>query len=70
MAFPFLMSFDTLPRSVHTDINECDSPDTCSQLCFNTEGSYKCDCYEGYEMDFATKECKAIEGTVCVIDQI
>ncbi|XP_062402690.1 low-density lipoprotein receptor [Sardina pilchardus] len=45
------------------DVNECDNPDTCTQRCINTEGSYKCDCYEGYEMDSATKECKAISGS-------
>lgn len=43
-----------------TDIDECENPDACSQICINYKGDYKCECYEGYEMDPATKTCKAV----------
>lgn len=44
------------------DINECAVPDTCSQICINLRGSYKCDCEEGYSIDPVTKTCKADSG--------
>lgn len=44
------------------DINECATPDTCSQICINLPGSYKCDCKQGYEIDPASKTCKAETG--------
>ena len=32
------------------DVNEClDQNGGCEQTCLNTEGSYQCGCYEGYE---------------------
>lgn len=43
-----------------TDIDECENPDACSQICINYKGDYKCECYEGYEMDPASKTCKAV----------
>lgn len=43
-----------------SDIDECADPDTCSQICINQIGSYKCQCEEGYQVDPATKACKAI----------
>lgn len=42
------------------DIDECENPDACSQICINLKGDYKCECYEGYEMDPVTKTCKAV----------
>lgn len=42
-----------------SDIDECADPDTCSQICVNQIGSYKCQCQEGYQVDPATKACKA-----------
>lgn len=42
------------------DIDECENPDACSQICINYKGDYKCECYEGYEMDPASKTCKAV----------
>lgn len=43
-----------------SDIDECAEPDTCSQICVNQMGGYKCECEEGYQIDVATKACKAI----------
>ena len=40
---------------MHTDIDECVSPDMndChdSATCHNTEGNYNCDCDDGYDGD-------------------
>lgn len=41
------------------DIDECQDPDACSQLCVNLEGSYKCECEAGFQLDPLTKACKA-----------
>ena len=36
---------------LNLDINECAiNNGGCSQVCLNTEGSYSCDCYPGYEL--------------------
>ena len=43
-----------------SDIDECQNPDTCSQLCVNLEGSYKCECEEGFRLEPLTKACKAV----------
>lgn len=43
-----------------TDIDECQDPDACSQICVNLEGSYKCQCEEGFQLEPLTKACKAI----------
>lgn len=33
------------------DINECEQdPPVCSQLCQNLDGSFMCDCYEGFSL--------------------
>lgn len=42
------------------DIDECQDPDVCSQLCVNLEGSYKCECETGFQLDPLTKACKAV----------
>nr|XP_023485543.1 low-density lipoprotein receptor-related protein 8 isoform X7 [Equus caballus] len=44
------------------DIDECEDPDTCSQICVNYKGYFKCECHPGYEMDTLTKNCKAVAG--------
>ncbi|KAM9427202.1 low-density lipoprotein receptor-related protein 8-like [Salvelinus alpinus] len=41
------------------DIDECENPNACSQICINYKGDFKCECYQGYEMDPVTKTCKA-----------
>lgn len=33
------------------DIDECDEPDVCSQICINTRGGYKCECHPGYQIE-------------------
>lgn len=43
-----------------TDIDECEDPDACSQICVNYKGYFKCECHPGYEMDTLTKNCKAV----------
>lgn len=61
------MAMDHSSRSallISADIDECQNPDACSQICINYKGDYKCECYEGYEMDPVTKTCKA-EGESC-----
>lgn len=45
--------------ALSADIDECHYPDSCSQICINYKGDFKCECYEGYEMDPVTKTCKA-----------
>ena len=39
-----------LPLTDLVDINECSIYGTCSQLCYNTRGSFTCKCVVGYEM--------------------
>lgn len=46
-----------------TDNDECQSPGVCSQLCFNSPGSYQCDCHPGYLMEADGHQCK-IRGKV------
>ncbi|KAJ0058038.1 hypothetical protein NL108_007263, partial [Boleophthalmus pectinirostris] len=58
--------FYLVDRKRCEDIDECANPDTCSQICINQIGSYKCQCEEGYQVDPATKACKAI-GTIAYL---
>ncbi|XP_067141896.1 low-density lipoprotein receptor-related protein 2 isoform X5 [Centruroides vittatus] len=41
------------------DIDECAVPGICSQGCFNSKGSYKCTCEEGYTLGLDHHFCKA-----------
>lgn len=44
------------------DINECEVPGACSQLCYNSVGSFKCECSTGYMRDPRNHtRCKATE---------
>ena len=45
------------------DINECSRPASehgCSQVCVNTDGSYKCDCNKGFALDGDGKTCNPL----------
>ena len=44
------------------DIDECILNDTlCHQVCVNTDGSYFCDCLEGYQLIADTDQCEGIK---------
>ncbi|XP_062263384.1 low density lipoprotein receptor a [Platichthys flesus] len=58
--------FSLVDQKLCEDIDECADPDTCSQICINQIGGYKCDCEEGYQVDPASKACKAI-GTIAYL---
>ena len=51
------------------DINECAmGTSDCSQICENTNGSYLCDCYYGYQLLSNNKTCRhASKATVLLI---
>ncbi|XP_064599411.1 fibrillin-1-like [Liolophura sinensis] len=40
------------------DYNECTKPDICELGCHNTDGSYFCDCRQGYMWDAMDFQCK------------
>ncbi|CAB4007043.1 low-density lipo receptor-related 4 isoform X1 [Paramuricea clavata] len=44
------------------DINECDTIGKCSQVCTNTEGSYKCSCKSGYVLSPNGRNCIPTSG--------
>lgn len=46
----------------YTDIDECVSATTnlCQQQCINTDGSYFCACYDGYQLIEGTNQCEGI----------
>lgn len=41
------------------DINECEIPGMCSQICHNTKGSFKCSCLDNYVLDPDGRKCRA-----------
>ncbi|XP_053395370.1 mucin-like protein [Mercenaria mercenaria] len=45
-------------RTACVDIDECER-NVCPQLCINTAGRFKCECYSGYQLqdDLTCKEC-------------
>ncbi|KAG2467222.1 thrombomodulin-like [Polypterus senegalus] len=43
------------------DIQECDSPTYCDQLCNNTYGSYICSCYDGFQLHSDGFNCFPID---------
>ena len=42
------------------DINECAENGTCDQDCTNTDGSFMCSCYNGYELDESGRSCNGL----------
>ncbi|ETN83365.1 Low-density lipoprotein receptor domain class A, partial [Necator americanus] len=49
------------------DINECEQPGTCDQICENTPGSYVCRCHHGYKLSRSQNStvpnrCRALGG--------
>ena len=48
-----LLQFNALILYPFADTNECSDPSTCGNLqqCFNTAGSYICECMLGYQND-------------------
>lgn len=41
------------------DYDECSHPDSCMQLCSNSDGNFSCSCVPGYQLTDAG-DCKAI----------
>ena len=39
------------------DINECLRDHDCSDICVNIDGSFKCECDEGFILDSDNKKC-------------
>jgi len=44
---------------VCSDIDECLDPGSCSQICDNTDGSYRCRCHSGYFLEEDSRLCRA-----------
>lgn len=46
------------------EINECDDQKVCGDnaVCFNTPGSYYCQCREGFENKYGAKNFTAVKG--------
>jgi len=48
---------------IYSDINECETDNGgCTQTCVNTDGSYQCFCWDGYELTNNGYNC---DGNVC-----
>lgn len=41
---------------IYTDVDECQDSSICSHKCINSEGSYKCDCNQGFKLE-NDKDC-------------
>lgn len=53
------------------DMNEClDNPGICQNgICINTDGSFRCECPFGYNLDYTGVNCigeKVLNYTVCI----
>lgn len=57
--------FKSICLFLFLDVNECRILGTCSQLCTNKKGSYKCSCLPGYQLE-GKRHCKALGRTVCM----
>ena len=42
---------------IYLDINECEDGHSCSQICNNLIGSFKCECRSGFLLQADEKEC-------------
>ncbi|XP_071889317.1 uncharacterized protein [Anas platyrhynchos] len=49
-----LAGFEFVDKRNCGDIDECQNPGICSQICINLKGGYKCECSRGYQMIPAT----------------
>ena len=48
--------------SILSDIDECsDGTHNCSQICTNTNGSFICECNDGYELNFDGATCNGMQ---------
>ena len=45
--------------NLFTDVDECLNPSSCSHICENTVGSYKCRCHKGYRLSPRDHRCRA-----------
>ena len=54
------------------DIDECSQNETnnCDQMCINTDGSFLCVCFEGYEFIDGTNQCEGIKHSVYALSSI
>lgn len=58
-----ILSFTYPFSQLFADINECERPGVCSQICINEKGKFKCECVHGYLRDPRDlTRCKAAEG--------
>ncbi|CAH1797274.1 unnamed protein product [Owenia fusiformis] len=48
-------------RQCELDIDECHHFKPCSHTCVNTQGSYKCQCPEGYTLQYNKRRCEPLE---------
>ena len=56
MVIPFLLIIRPFIRPFQ-DINECATSRPCHQICNNTEGSFRCNCEEGFRLDSDGATC-------------
>ncbi len=51
--------------SLSTDINECgNSTILCDQQCIDTDGSFVCDCDDGYDLQSDNRTCRGINNAM------
>ncbi|XP_053239660.1 EGF-containing fibulin-like extracellular matrix protein 1 isoform X3 [Podarcis raffonei] len=49
--------FEASDHNVCQDINECETSNPCAQLCYNTVGSFICQCNQGFELSRDRMNC-------------
>ena len=54
----FLITVLSVCLLLYVDIDECLNTSLCSDHCFNTEGSYHCDCPTGYALQPNQHSCE------------